>query len=597
MESRKLIMLGGLSLTLVATIAMVFWTWDKCPDPLIDFGREIYFPWRISQGEHLYRDLQYFNGPLTPYTHALVMKVFGASIDTLKGFNAAVVIACALLVWHLVRQMGNDWSAALAGVMFAVMFGCEQVRDSTFNFLTAYSYDLPHGAVLSLGMLACLQQSTIATNKVRWIAGAGLLLGLVALTKAEVILGSAASAAVFLLLDRASLTRRDVLIFASAFVGPILVALLLLCIAMPPGTAVSGLLGSWKFLGHTELFDLKYFQWLRGTDDVGGNLLLVLVWLVVWGAVAGVAFLAGRLVRDFDPLTEGVIAGLLGLFLLVPPVVLWLHIPWPGALRPLPVIVLGALVILVLRRKRATDATTRRSLLLPIAFAVFSGLLLLKIVLNVHQFHYGFVLAMPAAMLMVVMLVSWLPQYVAQKGGSRWVATAGTAAALLAVVLVHVRMNNAYMQARRFQVSSGANAFFAGGYGPVVDNLARAIVEKTPPGSTLVCFPEGLLTNFLSNRLNPTGHAQFTPPALAMFGEARMLADLQRTSPDYIVIFEWDNSIYGPKYFGLDYGQSIATWIASGYQKQGQVGDAPYSTGKPGAILMKRKPATQPVAR
>ena len=31
-------------------------SWGKWPDPLIDFGRELYLPWRTTQGAVLFKD-------------------------------------------------------------------------------------------------------------------------------------------------------------------------------------------------------------------------------------------------------------------------------------------------------------------------------------------------------------------------------------------------------------------------------------------------------------------------------------------------------------------------------------------------------------
>jgi hypothetical protein len=45
--------------------AMVWWTWGAWPDPLVDFGRELYVPWRLAQGGRLFTDIAWFSGPLS----------------------------------------------------------------------------------------------------------------------------------------------------------------------------------------------------------------------------------------------------------------------------------------------------------------------------------------------------------------------------------------------------------------------------------------------------------------------------------------------------------------------------------------------------
>jgi len=52
----------GLLATTFATMAAI--GWYRWPEVLIDYGRELYFPWRISAGEMLYKDLLHLYGPL-----------------------------------------------------------------------------------------------------------------------------------------------------------------------------------------------------------------------------------------------------------------------------------------------------------------------------------------------------------------------------------------------------------------------------------------------------------------------------------------------------------------------------------------------------
>src|SRR5437868_11709522 len=69
---------GHWGLVIGVFVFMTAWTWFGWNDPVIDFGRELYVPLKITQGKVLYRDIAYFNGPLSPYFNALVFKVLGA---------------------------------------------------------------------------------------------------------------------------------------------------------------------------------------------------------------------------------------------------------------------------------------------------------------------------------------------------------------------------------------------------------------------------------------------------------------------------------------------------------------------------------------
>src|SRR3989304_1843952 len=90
----------GPVLVAAAFVAMAAVTWMKLCDPIVDFGRELYIPWRITEGDGLYRDIAYFNGPLSPYVNALWFMLFGVSLRTLVIANLCILAATLWLVYR-----------------------------------------------------------------------------------------------------------------------------------------------------------------------------------------------------------------------------------------------------------------------------------------------------------------------------------------------------------------------------------------------------------------------------------------------------------------------------------------------------------------
>ena len=66
---------------------LLAWTWRSWPDPLVDFGRELYSAWRLAEGELLHRDLAWFNGPLSVWWNAAWFELAGVSFTTLIWVN------------------------------------------------------------------------------------------------------------------------------------------------------------------------------------------------------------------------------------------------------------------------------------------------------------------------------------------------------------------------------------------------------------------------------------------------------------------------------------------------------------------------------
>jgi hypothetical protein len=590
-------------LVLVSAGGMLAWTWSACPDPVIDYGREVYVPWRLAQGEALYRDINYFNGPLSPYVDALLFKIFGARIDTLKIFNAIVVLGLVALWYAMIFRIAGRCAATVAGMLLPVLFACQQIASPTFNFLTPYSYDLTHGIFLATLMVGCLWRAATSPRAVIWIACAGATLGLVFLTKAEVFLGAAmgAAAGMWALLSVLRPSPGRLLRWCALFIGaaivPALLSFLALRLVMPSTVALCGLAGSWKWLGDEQLGNMYYFRWITGLVRPGQSVAQLLAWTAAYSVIVAGACGAARLLRD-RPLAEQRRAALIVAVVVAAPIILaWQIIPWVGFLRPLPLVILGISLQLCwkIARSQASDAAR---LVLTAALAALSGGLLLRIVLHANSFHYGFALAMPATMLSITLLVGWLPARV-ERGGL--IVRAAMIAMWLAIGYAHVRMNAAWIARRSHVVSAAGDAFRADSYGPIAQqaigylNSSTSDAKTSSGAQTLVCMPEGLLINFLARRVNPTPDLNFSPPALVMYGEGNILSRLRAHPPDFIALINTDDAIYrphdapGPWLFGKNFARDIGSWIRQNYQAVELFGAMPYKSDLPGILLLHRR--------
>src|SRR5258708_1102098 len=128
-------------LIVVATYGVGAWlTWRKWPDLLVDFGEQLYLPWRISAGSVLYRDVMYLTGgPLSQYYHAALFKVFGVSFLTLIVSNLGIGLGLWVLMYRRFLACSNALTATTicAGVALVLAFG--QYSDiGNYNFVTPY---------------------------------------------------------------------------------------------------------------------------------------------------------------------------------------------------------------------------------------------------------------------------------------------------------------------------------------------------------------------------------------------------------------------------------------------------------------------------
>jgi len=176
-------------------VVLAAWTWRKWPDALVDFGHELYIPWRLAEGDALYLDIIYKDGPLPHYLVALIFKLFGASLSTLVWANLAVLAGTTALVYRFFRRSVGALPAAAACTVFLACFAFPQYMPmGNFNFVCPYSHHQTHGFALSVLMVSLLS-AHLEGGRLLHAALAGGCFGLILLTKAEFQLAAAAAAA------------------------------------------------------------------------------------------------------------------------------------------------------------------------------------------------------------------------------------------------------------------------------------------------------------------------------------------------------------------------------------------------------------------
>lgn len=73
-------------------------------NPAIDTGRELYIPFRMLNGEVLYRDIVNIYGALAYQVNALLYLIFGASFNVLR---VAGIINSTLIIWLFMMICGE----------------------------------------------------------------------------------------------------------------------------------------------------------------------------------------------------------------------------------------------------------------------------------------------------------------------------------------------------------------------------------------------------------------------------------------------------------------------------------------------------------
>ncbi len=560
-------------------VALIAWSWRKWPDALVDFGRELYVPWQLAAGQTLYADIAYFNGPLSPWLNSLFFRSFGVSLMTLVGANLVVLVAIGAMLYFLLRQVAGLLATTVGTLVFLTVFAFGQyMPQGNYNFVTPYSHEMTHGTALSLAALVLL--SIHLRHGKAWSAfGCGLAVGLTFLTKAEFFIAVTTAVAVGLALHHGSrrtapreLARVGGLLAAGVLLPP-LAAYLLLVSRLPPATALRGVLGSWTYLFIGELSDNKLYRDILGVGNVGQSLRIMGEWSLRYAALLVPPAVLGMFLRRSWRFSA-VIAGLLVPLGAVAVLLRWRATPWEYVARPFPLamLVVTGFAIALQRRPVATpEERVRRVLVL--SFALYALALLAKMFLNVRFIHYGFALAMPSAIVLVVVLLEGIPDALDRRGAYGAAFRAASLGILVGVMGFHLYASNTWFRLRTVEVGTGSDAFLSDDRGLVLQEVLERLEQLSRPGETLAVLPEGVMINYLSRMRNPTPYVNFMPPEMIMFGEDRMVEAFRRRPPDWIVLTDRHAPEYGYDLLGTDYGLKITDWIRPRYALAAEVVD------------------------
>ena len=584
---RELLCAGTLIAAFVLSACLSWRTW---PDVLVDFGQELYVPWRLAAGDVLYKDVAWVTGPLSQYANSLLFRLFGVSLTTLIAANLLLLAAIVAMLYYLFRQCGTRSSATCIGLFFLVVFAFGQYSlIGNYNYVCPYRHDITHGLALGLVNLLCLARFGRTRRKV-WLVASGLCLGLLSLTKIEMTLAACLTTAVALPLfawqkghtvgvgpSAAGAANSDPVqrigetvywsgIVAAAALAPIAIAVAALSGPLGWTASFRQIFLQYRLALAPELSaGSGYYRAISGADHSADNLLtmafaaVIVLAAVVAGYVVEMIFGGSK--------RANIWAAALGVAVTCCSLAFVPRDVWQALPACLPML-LAPVIVLTLRRALCTAEGSQTMLLLA---AIYGIGLLPKILLRVAWSHYGFVLAMPGTLVLIHVALHTIPVWWnshRQTGRCFQSVAAGllTACALsLAWSWILIDL------AKTVAVGEGGDLFYSvpdrdGRTLPTVNTLSY-LRKHLGPQESLVVFPNGVMLNYLLRKRNPTPYIMFSPWESDVHGGEDLVADtIIQAAPDYAVIVTMDLTIHGRGNFGNpEFGGRIRKFLDQHY--------------------------------
>lgn len=617
----------GFLIVVVAYAFGAWMTWRKWPDLLVDFGEQLYLPWRISQGALLYRDVMYLTGgPLSQYYHAALFKLFGVSFLTLIISNLAIGLGLSLLIYRRFLACSDAWTATTLclGVTLVLAFG--QYSDiGNYNFIAPYCPEVWHGVALSIVALSFLS-SWLLAGRIRHALAAGFCCGLVFMTKPEafiaLMLALAATLILSLMQNGIRASSKFLLCSFAAALLPVLGFVLYFHHFENWRASLRSVAFAWVPLLTTSVSKQAFYKWCMGLDAPGFHLRAMLTqFAIVCLVVAACAFWFRREMNSSAKrlLTFALIALL---------VALATGVDWVDSGRSLPLLILVLVALLALKYKSTASSALRtvppanavelgaavagapvdeaatvapQSLIFPLLWSIFAFGLLAKLGLFSRIWHYGFILAMPAFVAAVYLLLWQLPGFLEKHGVRRNLFRATICALLMTAFLRLFVQSQHVLSQKTLAVGNGTDKIFTfdaklNPAGPAVQSALDWLKNNAPIEATLAVLPEGVMVNYLSRRINPTKYLLWNPAEMVGFGQSTMTASFRENPPDYVMLIHRDSSEYGVKFFGQEerFGLSVMQWIDANYETVCLIGNEPLRNSLFGIKILKRTSESHP---
>ena len=590
-EALGVIILAGAAVFLVVTSRR------RWPDPLIDFGQELYNAWQLSNGAVLYRDVGCLYGPLSEYLSAAVFRIFGPGLITMVFANLVIFGAISTLIYILFRKSWGPIAAWLSTLIFISVFGFSQFVDAgNYNYAAPYAEGAIHGVLICL--LLCLTLShSIEQPKARHDFVCGLLLGATIVLKPEFIVAGSVITGLAVIarwrMHHLPNLRGLVWWFLGA-TGPTILFTIYFANFFPLRRAFLVSSQAWLSVfnrAHSSsplairLIGLDH-PWTRLLEGITATALAV----AVICALAAAIFLANGKGSRWVRLSPGI------LVILIFACVACYFINWIEIGRCL--FGLNAIYLCISLRhllrspERADSDFAVRALRLLIAGLAFA--LMARMFLYPRIYHYGFYQAALAALLPPAVMIGELPMSLRQgNAGSRLAIIATLVLIIPAIAKLAARSERAWASKTR-PIGTGRDLFYAfpataDAIGEIVDGVTGVLREKAS-GNTLTVLPEGESINYFARLRNPVAHACFYNGAMETETESQLVADLEKQPPDWIVIISRDLIGWGIERYGEKSGSGLEVlgWVEQNYKRFGWIGGDPLDYRERGAIVYRK---------
>jgi len=579
-------------------------SWRKWNDPVIDFGRELYTPWRLAEGAVLYRDVQGVYGPFSQYLNAFLFRLFGPGISVLVGANLIVLAGICAMLYFLFRRAWGPIGAWCAMAVFIAVFGFAQLLPvANFNYVLPYSHEATHGMlivlVLTWALLRWVERPVVPQSLL-----IGVLLGMTWLIKPEFILaGMAVTVGAFgirAFRDK-RVSGRQLGVVVAGVVGPSICFCVYFSRVMPFSDAVRSTSTAWWAALTGSISSKAYQRLMLGLDEpfirLGQQAMGVGVAVAIIGGVWGGAYYFAR--------RRSILARWLTAAILVTAVVcVARQIEWIHCGRCLLGLALIYLAVLGGRCWQSHVQGVRPlesgPMVARVLLTLLAVVMMTRMFLNGRVWQFGFFQAALSGMVVTAVVFCELPRRISEGRLPRALAVSLFGLLLGTGLVALTRISSGTWEKMTLPVGRGKDTFLA--YPPELDGAGDAVrqlveaLDAFPRSTPLLVLPEGLMVNYLARMRSALPYFQYYSFVTENGMEAGIVEELKKAPPELVALLSRDLTPFGIERYGQKSGegQELLTWVQANYFVIRRIYDDPLNASQRGAILLRHRSKFQP---
>lgn len=516
-EIKPLILLVGIFL-----VFSIFF-FAKCANPIIDFSREAYIPYKMLSGSVLVKDIFLIYGSFGYILNSLIFKIFGANFNFLF-LEANLISFLFLITFYFISR---SYLNIKETVLFSFCYVSVNIfSTATFSFATPYSFSTLWGYFGAYLSYLCFLKKKSALGF--------FFLGFVLINKIE--LGAILLFSIFIFqLLKKNFSIKNALY---ALIFPILNSFYFVLNKVTLADFSNNLFYLKKMVNTNAIKTFYFHVGVYFNKEYYIFNLKMLLFLALALFVSYLLFKKGF--KAFSIFSFFFFCALFFVSKATNLAILFLLYP---------------LVFLIFKKKKLKEED--------ILLLIFTICLNLKAIFCINTFNYsnfGFILVFFAIYVFYKKIFPFSLK--------KWLFGVSLVVILF---LNFFNIQNFIMQNKILENNKKGTLYLSKNDGNKL--LFEFLNKSLKKDDTFLVVPEGLIFNFIFEKPYPYYYSTFTPLDFETFSESRIIKDVSKYEPNYIIFYPRNTREYGAETICYDYAINFCTYIMENYSRVGIIED------------------------